>query len=130
MRTFFDTKQENWIPIAIWWKSSKPFFSIHKQFLVHLHDWIVKRGGNDVFRLNIPHSYQEVTKEIVEEYFSIEFLISLFWSHLKIDESYEHAHIILEKRRMSEIPIFNQAMDFISKTNNFDHNQHSDNKLL
>ena len=124
MRTFFETKQENFIPIAICWLSSKPFFSVHKQFLVHLHDWIIRRGCNDVFRLNIPQPCTDITKEIVEEYYSIEFLISLFCSHLKIDESFEHAHIVLEKRRMSEIPLFNQAVESI------DINQNSDGKSL
>lgn len=94
--------------------SARPFFSIHKQFLVHLHDSISQKinsaATRPVFRHDVP-----VSIDVVEEHFSTEFLISLFCHHLKINEAYEHAHIILEKRRMSEIPVCSPGRDFLAE---------------
>lgn len=57
------------------------------------------------------------TPEGVEGLYSTEFLISLFFNHLKIDESYEAAHIILERRKKTEMPIFLPTKDSLLDVN-------------
>lgn len=47
----------------------------------------------------------------MEAVYSKEFLISLFFNHLSINGKFDPAHIVLEKRKKTEVPIFLPAKD-------------------
>ena len=59
----------------------------------------------------------EFTPDQVEDFYGTEFLISLFCNHLKINESYDPAHIVLERRKKTEIPIFLPMKDSLLDVN-------------
>ena len=89
---------KNLVPIATCAVSMHPFFWIHKQFWALLYETL---SQNLTSKEPVPEhiNFDTLTIEKAEEWFNVEFLISLFWNHLKIDENYEPAHIILERRR-------------------------------
>jgi hypothetical protein len=76
-RTFFKTSNMNVVPIAVCLISWKPFFCIHKQLCALLYESITQNGPRNGD--NYPSiDFANLTIDQVEEYYSIEFLISLF----------------------------------------------------